>query len=245
MSAYHLPGPFEWVAIPGGTVTLEAGGYLPQPITVEVESFHIARYPVTNRQFARFVEAGGYDDPAWWTGNGWAVRKRQGWTHPRTWGLTESKYGDCPVIGVSWHEAVAFCRWLSDVSGDAVSLPTEQQWQRAAQGDDGREFPWGDMWPNEITCNWNRAIGTTSPVTQFPDGASPFGVMDMSGNVWELCRTAWADGSTALEGTDRRIVRGGCWVNDSPLSLRVTLRDGPFPVDGYHLFGFRCVQGTV
>jgi formylglycine-generating enzyme required for sulfatase activity len=191
MHAHTLPGPFEWVTIPGGMVTLEPGGYLPQPTTFEVEPFAITRYPVTNHQYAAFMEAGGYTHRAWWTDEGWAIKARSGWTEPRYW----KKRGDCPVMGVSWYEALAFCRWLSIVTGEPVSLPTEQQWQRAAQGDDGREYPWGNEPPNEILCNWNRNASGTTPVTQYPDGASPYGVMDMSGNVWELCLTGWQSGA--------------------------------------------------
>ena len=240
MRTTDLPGPFEWVTIPGGEVTLKAGGYLEQPATFEIAPFTIARYPITNRQYALFIAEGGYANPAWWSEYGWRVRERQGWIEPRYWGQRDFDGDDSPVMGVTWHEAGAFCCWLSAATGEPVTLPTEQQWQRAAQGDDGREFPWGSDDPDETRCNWARNVDGTTPVTQYPLGASPYGVMDLSGNVWEICRTSWDSGGTHLDGAERRIVRGGCWVNDSPITLMVTQRDGPHPADTYHLFGFRC-----
>ena len=234
-----LPAPFEWITIPGGHVTLKAGGYLAEPTPFEVASFTIGKYPITNRQYAPFIAAGGYTDQTWWTEIGWKRRESYGWTEPRYWGQRDFNEPDAPVMGVTWFEAVAFCQWLSAESGQAITLPTEQQWQRAAQGDDGREFPWGNTDPVHGTCNYARHHDGTTPVTAYPASASPFGVMDMSGNVWELCRTGWQTGTTDLEGSEQRIVRGGSWVNDSPITLLTTLRDGPYPADGYHLYGFR------
>ena len=238
----NFPGPVEWVTIPGGSVRLDAGGYLPETTTFEISAFVIGKYPVTNQQYALFMAAGGYQQSGWWTQDGWAICQRENWTAPRRWENNDVRYGDCPVIGVSWYEATAFCCWASDATGEAITLPTEKQWQRAAQGDDGREFPWGNDDPDIIYCNWNRDVGRPTPVTRYPDGASPFGVMDMSGNAWELCRTGWETGTESFEGRERRIVRGGCLINDSPITLRTTRRDGPFPVDAYHLFGFRCTR---
>jgi formylglycine-generating enzyme required for sulfatase activity len=234
-----LPAPFEWIAIPGGQVTLKAGGYLAAPTTSEVAPFFIGKYPITNRQYAPFIAAGGYTDRTWWTDGGWTHRARHGWTEPRYWGQDGFNHPDAPVMGVTWFEAAAFCRWLSADIGVEVAPPTEQQWQRAAQGDDGRAFPWGSTDPTREVCNWARHHNGTTPVTLHPAGASPFGVMDMSGNVWELCRTGWETGTDDREGSERRIVRGGSWVNDSPITLLTTLRDGPYPADGYHLYGFR------
>lgn len=237
-----LPVPFEWIAIPGGKVTLKAGGYLAEPTSFEVAPYIIAKYPVTNRQYAPFIAAGGYTNREWWTDAGWTRRERHGWTEPRYWGQADFSDPNAPVTGVTWFEAVAFCQWLSAKSGQSVTIPTEQQWQRAAQGDDGHEFPWGNVDPTRGICNWARQHNGTTPVTLYPEGASPFGVMDMSGNVWELCRTGWDTGTDDLEGSERRIVRGGCWVNDSPITLLTTLRDGPYPADAYNLYGFRLAS---
>lgn len=242
VSADTFPVRFEWCAVPGGQVTLKAGGYLAAATVMKVAPFAIARYPVTNRQYAAFMEAGGYADPAWWTPTGWRMRERHGWTEPRSWRSTSRP--DCPVINISFHEAYAFCRWASAITGEAVTLPTEQQWQRAAQGDDGREFPWGADDPDEMRCNWARNNTGLTPVDFYPDGVSPFGVWDMCGNAWEYCLTEWATGATDPDSSERRVVRGGSWVNDSPLTLRAVLRDGPYPLDGYQLCGFRPARAS-
>jgi hypothetical protein len=139
-----LPAPFAWVNIPAGTVKLitERGSQ-----TFSVPAFAIARYPVTNAQYTRFVDARGYETQRWWTDAGWQARKEESWTEPRFWRDTKWNGMEYPVVGVSWFEAVAFCRWLREVTDDeTVVLPTEQQWQRAAQGDDERIYPWGNDW---------------------------------------------------------------------------------------------------
>ncbi|MBN1562750.1 MAG: SUMF1/EgtB/PvdO family nonheme iron enzyme [Anaerolineae bacterium] len=245
-----LPAPFEWIMIPAGTVTLKAGGYLSEPTTFEVAPFAIGKYPITNQQYAPFIAADGYADQTWWTDIGWQHRVRHGITAPRYWGVRDFNDPNAPVMGVTWFEAVAYCNWLSaqaltptpspsEQGKLEITIPTEQQWQRAAQGDDGREFPWGNVDPKWGICNYARNANGTTPVTEHPNGASPFGVMDMSGNVWELTRTGWETGTDDLDSSERRIVRGGSWVNDSPITLLTTLRDGPYPADGYHLYGFR------
>jgi formylglycine-generating enzyme required for sulfatase activity len=190
-------------------VTLEAGGYLKEPTTFEVPAFVIAKYPITNAQFTKFIEAGGYQKKEWWTEEGWQDPHYNGAVYP--------------VIGLSWFEVVAFCWWLSEASKQAIMLPTEQQWQRAAQGDDGRTYPWGNEF-DKSKCNsgetffklddiFNDGQRRTTPVTQYPQGASPYGVLDMVGNNWEYCITGYKTGSLNLDGTDIPIVRGGSRVS--------------------------------
>ena len=108
-----------------------------------------------------------------------------------------------PRTNVKWYEAIAFCRWLTaqiGARGDmSITLPTEQQWQRAAQGDDGREYPWGREFDMNKCNTQESGIGQTTPVTQYPQGASPYGVLDMSGNVWEWCLTDYRSGSAGRE----------------------------------------------
>lgn len=213
-----------WINIPAGRVTLPAGGYLPTAETVEVRPFAIATYPVTNQQYAPFIAAGGYTQRDWWSNEGWQLRQRHDWTQPRYWTDRDWSAADRPVVGVSWYEAMAFCRWLSAQTGQPITLPTEAQWQRAAQGDDGREFPWGSVPPTDQRCNWSRHVDETTPVNAYPAGASPYGVMDMSGNVWEWLLTGWQTGTTSdhvADSYEPRLLRGGCWSSDSPLSLRV------------------------
>ncbi|MBN1679722.1 MAG: SUMF1/EgtB/PvdO family nonheme iron enzyme [Anaerolineae bacterium] len=239
----------EWVNVPGGNVTLAAGGYLSAPTTDEVEAFMMARYPVTNIQYAAFVNAGGYTNATWWTDAGWAAKENEQWTEPRYWQSSDWNRPHCPVVGVSWYEAAAFCHWLSAVTGKSAALPTEQQWQHAAQGDDGRDYPWGDEEPNVHVCNWNRYVDETTPVTHYPDGASPYGVMDMAGNVWEWCVTGWDSGIAAVfDEREARMLRGGSWSSDSVLSLRAANRSSKDPNTRLDprsrnlvTVGFRCV----
>jgi formylglycine-generating enzyme required for sulfatase activity len=219
----------HWLNIPGGQALLAEGGYLSQPTVFDVAPFAMARYPVTNAQYAQFIAAGGYTNPAWWPGDAWSIKEKGQWAEPRYWHSRDWNRPDYPVVGVSWYEALAFCRWLSQAAGHTITLPTEQQWQRAAQGDDGRAYPWGNQDPNETLCNWNRHIDETTPVTQYPAGASPYQVMDMSGNVWEWLLTSWASGATEPDGRQARLLRGGSWSSDSPLSLRATNRNSQDP----------------
>lgn len=231
-----LPGPFEWIDIPAGRVTLTTekswyANYIPegQSRTFDVPASTIAKYPITNAQYAKFIDAGGYRVRRWWTDAGWQARKERNWTEPRDWEGKQYDRADHPVTGVSWYEALAFCQWLSEVGGEDVLLPTEQQWQRAAQGGDGREYPWGNRF-DASRCNTRESgIGTTTPVTRYPNGASPFGVMDMVGNVWEWCSTAYETGNTEPEGTPRRVLRGGSFVNDLDLARAVYRYDGDPP----------------
>jgi formylglycine-generating enzyme required for sulfatase activity len=219
----------RWIEIPGGQVTLPASGYLPAPTAFQVEPFAIAQYPVTNREFAAFVEAAGYASPQWWTEDGWMAREKGGWTEPRYWRDRDWNQAEHPVVGVSWYEALAFGCWLGQTTGQTITLPTEQQWQRAAQGDDGRVYPWGHEDPNEKLCNWNRDVDETTAVTHYPAGASPYGVMDLCGNVWEWCLTGWESGTSEPGGREARMLRGGSWSSDSPLSLRITNRNPKDP----------------
>jgi formylglycine-generating enzyme required for sulfatase activity len=239
----------HWIEIPGGTVTLAAGGYLAQESVFELSAFGICRYPVTNAEFGEFVAANGYQQPDWWETVGWSARQKGGWDGPRYWHGRDWNQPDHPVVGISWYEALAYCRWQSAQTGQAIVLPTEQQWQRAAQGDDGRVYPWGGTEPDETRCNWNRQVDETTPVHQYPAGQSPFGVSDLCGNVWEWCLTGWESGVGAADGREPRLLRGGSWSSDSPLSLRVTNRSPKDPntrlapqYRDHVTVGFRCAR---
>ena len=120
-----------------------------------------------------------------------------------------------PRTNVCWFDAVAFCRWLSKriASDYLVTLPTEQQWQRAAQGNDKRTYPWGSDYDPTFANTLSSEIKRPTPVTDYVDGVSPFGVMDMCGNVFEWCLSNWSTGSMDLDGDDPRSVRGGSWSN--------------------------------
>ena len=135
-SVFPLPDPFVWIDIPG-------------------KGYSIAKYPVTNAQYATFIAAGGYNQRQWWMDAGWDAKNKglmldwstgtgvetTPWTEPRFWNDSQFDSAEQPVVGVSWYEALAFCRWLSHTSGNSITLPREDQWQYAAQGDDGRKYP--------------------------------------------------------------------------------------------------------
>ena len=237
-----MPPPFEWIEIPAGRVKLEAGGYFEHKTDFDVPAFMISKYPVTNAQYAKFIDADGYFERKWWTAAGWQARERNKWKEPLFWQDSQWNAADYPVIGVSWYEAIAFCHWLSMATGENVLLPTDQQWSRAARGDDGRAYPWGNEKPNEELCNFDEKIGHTTPVTQFPKGASAYGVMDMSGNVSEWCLTEWETGSPDIQGYALRGARGRSWGVSNPDEMRVAARIGQDPGKRTHHLGFRIAR---
>jgi formylglycine-generating enzyme required for sulfatase activity len=249
-----LPHPFAWIPISAGQVKVITdenwkNRYSPDyksELTTqifEVTAFEIAKYPLTNGQFAKFVEADGYNQRQWWTDDGWQSKEQHGWTTPLFWHDAKFNKPDYPVVGVSWYEAAAFCKWLSDITAEKISLPTEQQWQRAAQGDTDRQVAWGNVNDDEIRANWD--IDGTTPVTQYEGkGDSPFGVVDMTGNVWECCLTKYEKQENDVEGTDGRVARGGGWMMlySHELNIRLTDRMYIFPAHRLNYLGFRCVH---
>ncbi len=195
----------------------------------------IARYPVTNAQYRRFVEGDGYRNQKWWSKEGWQWRQGKR-DRPDYWEDKKWNGPACPVVGVTWYEAEAYCNWLSEYTGRTFRLPTEAEWQRAAQGGDNRDYPWGNEWAAG-RCNTNEAkIGHTTPVGQFsPDGDSPLGCADMSGNVWEWC--------VPEEKIEQmfRVVRGGSWDNDRD-DARCVSRLRNRAINGNNIIGFRGVS---
>src|SRR5690606_18919204 len=140
----------------------------------------------------------------------------------------------------------AFCLWLSDLTREQIMLPTDAQWQYAAQGTDGRRYPWGNDW-DKSRCNSDYSgIGKTSPVTQFQGrGDSAFGVVDMIGNVWEWCVTDYDNlKSDPNSATTARVMRGGSWDTGFPDLLRVATRLKGLAYDRNNLTGFRIVRNS-
>lgn len=221
-----MPQPFAWIDIP-------------------TKDYRISKYPITNAQFAQFVEADGYNNKTWWTAQGWETRHRSEWTAPRAWQNHEFNGDTQPVVGVSWFEAVAFCLWLRDMTGEKIVLPTEEQWQFTAQGDDGRNYPWGNQWDG--TRCYNGVDNTphhTSPVTHYDgQGDSPFGVMDMVGNVWEWCLTDFLDKSNDVQSQAlRRVLRGGSWDSQFTYFFHIDYRLPMIPHNRHLFVGFRIVR---
>jgi iron(II)-dependent oxidoreductase len=213
---------------------------------VALEAFRIGRYPATNAQYACFIEDGGYENQAYWTEAGWAWREGEGITQPGYWGDSKWKQPDCPVVGVSWYEAVAYCRWLSEATGQEFRLPTEAEWEKAARGEHGREWPWGNEFGSGKANTSEGSPGRTTPVGQYsPAGDSPYGAADMAGNVWEWCSTLERDypyqpddGREDLDAEGSRVLRGGSWrYYRWSARCAARLRDGP--VDRSDVIGFR------
>jgi formylglycine-generating enzyme required for sulfatase activity len=232
-------------------------------------AYQISRYPVTNAQYHAFVKAGGYEQERFWTEVGWSWREGEDVLGPREFG---HPFGlpNHPVVGVSWYEAVAFCRWLTEQLREkgelenehVISLPTEPQWEKAARGTDGRIYPWGDE-PDPDRANYeDTGIGTTSAVGCFPDGESPYGLLDMSGTVWEWTGSLWGedlfepdfkypyDSSDGRENPDADrdillVLRGGAF-SSSARGVRCAYRLLFSPNSGSYNSGFRvCVSPSA
>ncbi len=193
---------------------------------VTLDALWIDRTEVTNTQFARFVQGSSYRPQGDW----------------QKYGTGNNQH---PVVEVTWHDAVAYCRWADK------RLPTEAEWEYAARGTDGRKYPWGDTWEgSRARFSGNRGRETTAPMGSYPTGASPFGVLDLAGNVWEWVSSVYkpypyvaTDGREDPTALGWRVMRGGSWTN-MPRALHSTtrVRGVPVPYGGNDNRGFRCAQ---
>ena len=211
------------------------------------QPYRISRYPVTVAQYRLFVEDGGYETQEYWTQAGWAWRRSEDISGPRSFGPIEQTPNH-PQVGVSWYEAIAYCNWLSERLGEPVRLPTEAQWERAARHVDGRFYPWGDEF-GASRCNMSdTGVGSTCTVGIFPEGDAECGAADMSGNVWEWCATKWrpdysqyeALADDSLDASDSRVLRGGAFFN-ARLGVRCACRNLRRPDYGVRLLRFSGV----
>ncbi len=215
----------SWIEIPGGKFQygLANDDWAAKPSQPDLATFWISRYPVTHAQFRCFLDdAEGHGDSRWWEGLAANEDSRQP-VEP------SFKFDNHPRDTVNWYEAVAFCRWLSwrwgggydlrKIDDWKVRLPTEFEWEKAARGTDGRLYPYeGEFDPTKSNVD-KTGIGKTSAVGIFPNGASPYGVEEMSGNVWEWCLSDYdkpqKDARKEKLGTDNnRVLRGGAWNYD-------------------------------
>ncbi len=195
----------EMVRVPAGRF-LYGDGKQPR----ELPEFWIDKTPVTNAEYARFVQATVHDPPQHWKGK----------TPP-------VEIADHPVVYVSWHDAVVYAGWVGK------RLLTEEEWEKAARGTDGRTYPWGDQEPTSELCNFGMNVKSTTPVGKYsPGGSSPYGCVDMAGNVWE-----W----TASDYSNKSKVRRGGSYYDVPSRLRASYRSPYTPTDRHFYIGFRCV----
>lgn len=228
----------EWCAIPAGEVTVH---YEQKNVTYFVDTCYVSKYPITNAQFQVFLDApDGYANAKWWDFLPFSEQWRRQNPEPLP---TKFAWGDHPRANICWYEAMAFCRWLSKVTGLNVTLPSEQQWQRAAQGDDDRLYPWCNRFDTTRGNTKETHIRMTTPVDRYSEGVSPYGVYDMAGNVWEWCSsTEYLPVSKPPEGDDMlRVVRGGAFISVSQRA-RNNFHFHISPVYRYSTIGFRVVM---
>ena len=285
--AYLLP---PMIAIPGGRYSIGSDDELEDDEAprheLALSGFALARFPVTNAEYRRFIEAGGYEDERWWAGeaarrwrrgegtadgpkrqwrerrvwfkqdaerlgiqlregrmttvsaqwwerhlampvqefesvlDGWYPSGRQ--TQPASWNDPACNQSSQPVVGISWHEARAYCAWLSAQTGKTYRLPREVEWEAAARGKEARAYPWGEQFDSARCNTFASHVRGTTPVGVFPNGETPDGLVDMSGNVWEWTSSLYRpypclpdDGRDVAESADElRALRGGSWGNN-------------------------------
>ena len=246
-----------WCEVPAGAFIMGSDGHRPDEKprrTVTLPAFAIGKYPVTHAQYQAFVTApDGYRDRIWWQ-------------EPARLAGREDKPGDGawpvsnhPVESVSWYEAVAFSRWLTarlrragDLdAGTEIRLPTEEEWEKAARGTDGRVYPWGNSYEEGKANIDEKSMGAgpsflnrTIAVGSYPAGASPCGALDMAGNVWEWTLTEYKNKQSKDPTNDRaRVMHGGSWFI-IPGYVRASCRSALLPHGRFYDIGFRVVRGA-
>jgi len=208
-----------------------------------VDEFWIGKYEVTNAQFAEFINAGGYDNPEYWTEAGWEIRQDESWTAPRYWDDPNFNNANQPVVGVSWYEALAYATWRG------ATLPTEAQWEYAARGPDSLLYPWGNEYDGAVFIHNGSTDGTTAEVGSKPEGASWVGALDLSGNVgeWTLSRFASYpyvanDGREVIPGRSSREMRGSTWYSRTVEGAQSADRNAVYSTLRNDVYGFRVAH---
>ena len=218
----------EMVLIPAGSFLMGIDGndldQRPQH-EVYLDAYWMDLTEVTNTQYLACVDAGGCKPP------GEAQYYR------------EQALGSHPVAYVTWQDARDFCQWAGK------RLPTEAEWEKAARGTDGRIFPWGNTPANERLANYDDNVNKTTPVGSYTAGASPYGLLDMAGNVWEWVndwysidyyRTSVRENPAGPDQGDRKVLRGGSWFSLVDIVLRTHIRKKRAPEIRDYGTGFRC-----
>ena len=220
------------VYVPAGEFSMgnDSGWDEEKPIhTVELDDFWIDQTEVTNAMYAKCVQEDSCAQPS------------------NTAHFDDSNYANHPVVYVSWHDANQYCAWAGR------RLPTEAEWEKAARGTDKRVFPWGDTIDCSLANYWgkeNGCVDDTTPVGIYPDGVSPYGVLDMTGNALEWVSTLFArypydasDGREDLDASGARVLRGGSW-NVTAEFTRGSRRDWYLPGIRRNYAGFRCAMSV-
>ena len=154
----HSAAPVEMVIVPKGPFL-----YGEQKTRESIDyDYWIDKYPVTNQQYGAFIAAGGYASQQYWSSEGWEWKTQNNLTAPRYWNDVKWNKANHPVVGVTYYEAEAYAKWTGK------RLPTEQEWEKAARGEDGREYPWGDQFDKEKCNSETTGLNVTTPVTQYP-----------------------------------------------------------------------------
>ena len=252
----------DWVKIPAGKFLMGSDKGVddqayddetPQH-EVDLPTYYVSRYPLTVKQYRAFMDAGGYGNRNYWMDAGWQWKEKENITQPGYWQDERYNAPNQPVNGLSWYEACAVTQWLNEVlrvrpdENMVLRLPTEQEWEKAARGTDGRIYPYGSEFDAIKGNTSETGIGTTSAAGIFPTGQSPYGVLDMSGNVYDWCLTKWRDSYDEPEDNDpggdsRRVLRGGAF-HDSQRAARCAYRNHFNPYDQYYAYGLRVFCGV-
>jgi formylglycine-generating enzyme required for sulfatase activity len=225
------------------------------PHMADLDAFWIDRTEVTNEMFARFVAVAGYKTRAEKIGNStvfnpstakWERVTGANWQHPSGSGSDLTGLEQHPVVHVTWDDADAYCQWAGR------RLPTEAEWEKAARGTDGRLYPWGNSRPTDKLSNFGMNVGSTMSVGSYPDGMSPYGALDMSGNVWEWVADYHSEEyyraspprnpQGPSSGIDR-IMRGGSWYMEAG-NIRAAYRGWDDQTDMNVHVGFRCARSA-
>lgn len=259
------------VLVPGGAFTM---GTSAEPWALDnerpaheiaVDAFWMDTVPVTAGAYARFLDGGGYDDERWWSPAGWAYLREHGITAPRFWkreqdgwwrtafGVYERVPADEPVVHVSYYEAEAYAAWAGR------RLPTEAEWEKAARFDPAsgrsRRFPWGDEEPGPEHANLGQRHLRPAPAGAYPAGASPTGVHQLIGDVWEWTSTdfhgypgfaafPYREYSEVFFGPEYKVLRGGSFGTDAA-AIRGTFRNWDYPIRRQIFAGFRTARDAA
>jgi len=248
----------ELILIPAGTFQMGDhfgdGESRERPVhTVNLDAYYIAKFEVTNGDWRKFRNDSGYDDPKFWP-EGRIMPKDQipYWTQPQNHGGATPDSDNYPVLGVNYDAATAYCNWLSVKTGKHYRLPTEAEWEKAARGTKQTRFPWGNTIDHEhANFTGKQPFDTAMKVGSFPLGASPYGVMEMAGNVMEWCSDWYSRDYYQVSPKKNpqgpttgayRVVRGGSFFFEG-LDLRSYARSGAWPsLQAYRMLGFRVAR---